>query len=259
MNRSRDDFLISTQSGQEKESSNDDECEISSQTIVIRDEPHETSCLCISVYSAVVIALVCVFLVLGRDYIKYVLLSLEETNLCISFAIFSFLFTVVSFPMTWGYILLNIAAGYLYGLLLGLVVVMVCALFGISLAHLVIKNCLRSFVLRRLTNDSIRSIMRVVDSDNGIKVVVLSRLTPIPFGLQNSLYAVSSFSVCINFLFILFLMYCCCIILKFCFASFTDIEFIILTLYQCLSIRHVAITRHACLHGIYITVDGGGY
>ena len=151
----------------------------------------ETSCLSISIYSAVVIAMVCIFLVLGRDYIKYLLLSLEETNLCVSFAIFSFLFTVVSFPMTWGYILLNIAAGYLYGLMLGLVIVMFCALFGLSVAHFVIKYCLRSFVIKRLTNESVRSIMRVVDSENGFKVVVLSRFTPIPFGLQNALYAVS--------------------------------------------------------------------
>ena len=36
------------------------------------------SCLSISVYSAVAIAMVCLFLVIGRDYIKYVLLSLEK-------------------------------------------------------------------------------------------------------------------------------------------------------------------------------------
>ena len=154
--------------------------------------PRETSCLSISVYSAVVIAVICGFLVLGRDYIKYLLLSLEETNLWLSLAIFSFLFTIVSFPMTWGYILLNIAAGYLYGLLLGLAVVMTCALLGVSTAHVVIRTCLRNFVMARLNNRSVRAVMAVVESDNGFKVVVLSRLTPIPFGLQNALYAVSN-------------------------------------------------------------------
>lgn len=149
------------------------------------------SCLTISIYSAVVIAIVCTFLVLGRDYIKYVLLSLEKSNLWISLVIFSLLFTVVSFPMTWGYILLNVACGYLYGLLLGIVIVVMCALCGLTTAHLLIKRFLQDFVFDRLANDSMRAIIRVVDSEHGFKVVVLARLTPIPFGLQNALFAVS--------------------------------------------------------------------
>lgn len=149
------------------------------------------SCLTISIYSAIVIAMVCIFLVVGRDYIKYVLLSLEKSNLWISLIIFSLLFTVVSFPMTWGYILLNVACGYLYGLLLGIVIVIMCALCGLTAAHLLTKRFLQDFVFDRLANDSMRAIIRVVDSEHGFKVVVLARLTPIPFGLQNALFAVS--------------------------------------------------------------------
>lgn len=153
------------------------------------------SCLTISIYSAIVIAMVCTFLVLGRDYIKYVLLSLEKSNLWISLVIFSLLFTVVSFPMTWGYILLNVACGYLYGLLLGIVIVVMCALCGLTAAHLLIKRFLQDFVFDRLANDSMRAIIRVVDSEHGFKVVVLARLTPIPFGLQNALFAMSKMSL----------------------------------------------------------------
>ena len=154
------------------------------------------SCLTISIYSAIVIAMVCIFLVLGRDYIKYVLLSLEKSNLWISLVIFSLLFCVVSFPMTWGYILLNVACGYLYGLLLGIVIVIMCALCGLTAAHLLIKRFLQDFVFDRLANDSMRAIIRVVDSEHGFKVVVLARLTPIPFGLQNALFAVSVLRFC---------------------------------------------------------------
>lgn len=153
------------------------------------------SCLTISIYSAIVIAMVCIFLVLGRDYIKYVLLSLEKSNLWISLIIFSLLFCVVSFPMTWGYILLNVACGYLYGLLLGIVIVIMCALCGLTAAHLLIKRFLQDFVFDRLANDSMRAIIRVVDSEHGFKVVVLARLTPIPFGLQNALFAMSKMSL----------------------------------------------------------------
>ncbi|ELT96891.1 hypothetical protein CAPTEDRAFT_23698, partial [Capitella teleta] len=138
------------------------------------------------------VALILTFLVIGRGYIKYLLLSLENTSLWISFLVFAALFTVVSFPMTWGYIVLNIAAGYLYGLLYGVLIVMFCALCGIVIAHVTIRRCLSNFVMTRLANDSVKAIIRVVDSEHGFKMVTLSRLTPIPFGLQNALFAVSS-------------------------------------------------------------------
>jgi uncharacterized membrane protein YdjX (TVP38/TMEM64 family) len=165
-------------------------------------QPTQASCLSLSVYSAVVVALILTFLIIGRGYIKYLLLSLEETSLWISFLVFAALFTVVSFPMTWGYIILNIAAGYLYGLCLGVVIVMFCALCGILIAHITIRKCLTNFVMTRLANDSVKAIIRVVESEHGFKMVTLSRLTPIPFGLQNALFAVSihwlSFAVIFN-------------------------------------------------------------
>lgn len=153
------------------------------------------SCLTISVYSAIVMALVCTFLVLGRDYFKYVLIALEKSNLWTSLVIFSLLFAAVSFPFTWGYILLNVACGYLYGLLLGFVIVVMCALCGLTAAHLLIKRFFQDFVSDHLTNDSMRAILRVVDSEHGFQVVVLARLTPIPFGLQNALFAMSKMSL----------------------------------------------------------------
>lgn len=159
-----------------------------------KEVAEEASCLTISIYSAVIIALVCTFLVVGRDYVKYLLISMEESDVWISFIIFTGLFTVVSFPMTWGYILFNIAAGYLYGFRLGLITVMVCALSGLSIAHFVIKKLLRKFVIRKLTNDTVKAIIRVIDSGHGFRVVILSRLTPIPFGLQNGLFAISKIS-----------------------------------------------------------------
>ncbi len=163
----------------------------SPSSLIDGDRKKDPSCLTISVYSAAAIALVCIFLIFGRSYIKYMLMSLEKTNFWISLAVFVVLFTIVSFPMTWGYILLNIAAGYLYGLVVGILAIIGCALTGVFIAHIVIRKCLRNFVMSRLANDSIRSIMNVVESDMGFRVVIWSRLTPIPFGLQNGLFAVS--------------------------------------------------------------------
>jgi len=160
-----------------------------------RGDAGGTSCLTLSVYSAFVIAMIIIFMIIGRDYIKYLLLSLEETNLWISFVIFTLLFTVVSFPMTWGYILLNVAAGYLYGILAGVLIIIVCALVGITIAHIIIRRFLSDFVMNRLANDSMKALLRVLDGKQGFRVVVLSRLTPIPFGLQNALFAISDLPI----------------------------------------------------------------
>lgn len=151
----------------------------------------DVSCTRIFIYTTLVIAIICCALFVGRDYIRYVLLSLESANVAVGVLIFVALFTAVSFPMTWGYILLNVAAGYLYGVPRGVAVVMVCATCGILCAHIVIRRFLRDFVWDRISNDTMRAVLRVVESASGFKVIVLARLTPIPFGLQNALFAVS--------------------------------------------------------------------
>jgi len=151
---------------------------------------NEPSCLSVSAFSACVIVIVCTFIFLSRDYIKYVLMSLEHSGVVISFVVFLMLFTAVSFPFTWGYILLNIAAGYLYGLVCGVVIIVSCATLGIMLAHVTIRRFFGDLVRSRLVSSSMRHVIRVVESEHGFKVIALARLTPIPFGLQNALFAV---------------------------------------------------------------------
>ena len=154
-------------------------------------KPSEPSCLSVSVFSACVITIVCAFVALSRDYIKYVLMSLEHSGIVISFVVFLMLFMAVSFPLTWGYILLNIAAGYLFGLFGGVLIIVSCATFGIVVAHVTIRTFFRDLVLSRLISSSMRYVISVVESEHGFKVIALARLTPIPFGLQNALFAVS--------------------------------------------------------------------
>jgi len=156
----------------------------------LESKPNEPSCLSVSAFSACVIIIVCTFVVLSRDYIKYVLISLENNGIVISFVVFLMLFTAVSFPFTWGYILLNIAAGYLYGLAGGVFIIVSCATIGITLAHVTIRKFFGDLVRTRLVSSSMRHVINVVESEHGFKVIVLARLTPIPFGLQNALFAV---------------------------------------------------------------------
>lgn len=149
------------------------------------------SCYQVSLSSIVVISVICLLVVACRHYIRMLLLWLEETEPAISCTIFLVLFTAVSFPMAWGYMLLMVAAGYLYGILYGPLVVVTCGGIGILVAHLVMKNCCKTCIMKRFYNDKMEAVIRVVESGQGFRVVALSRLTPIPFGLQNGLFAVS--------------------------------------------------------------------
>ena len=91
-------------------------------------------------------------------------------------------------------------------------VVLVCAVFGLTMAHLVLRRLFVPCIKRRLglekstppppehlhhqeeqagAESLTHALLRVVDSGHSFRIVVLARLTPIPFGLQNGLFAVS--------------------------------------------------------------------
>ena len=136
-----------------------------------------------------------IVVILCRRYIKDVLEWLQNLEEWEGILLFVVMFTLVSFPMAWGYILLNVAAGYLYGFVLGFLVVIFSVLCGLFTAFIVCRRYLRDFVRSRLESDSLKAIMRVVEGKRGFKVIALTRLTPIPFGLQNGLFAVSCTAV----------------------------------------------------------------
>ncbi|GAB6032576.1 hypothetical protein CHUAL_011465 [Chamberlinius hualienensis] len=142
--------------------------------------------------SLLLVVLICAGLFFGRTYVKSVLTWLEYQNGFVAVLIFIFLFTLVSFPFLWGYILLNIVAGYLYGFLIGLLIVMVAVLIGTAVAHLVLRRWLHRLVTSKLEfNGILKATLMVMGGPNTFKVVAITRLTPIPFGLQNAIFAVS--------------------------------------------------------------------
>ena len=108
-----------------------------------------------------------------------------------SLVVFIFLFTLVSFPFGFGYIILNMMAGYLYGVVRGQIVVMISVAVGFTLSFLLCRIWFREYARRIITSNALQAIMRVVEGKHGMKVIILTRLTPIPFGLQNVLFAVS--------------------------------------------------------------------
>lgn len=117
---------------------------------------------------------------------------LEELHWFWSLLVFILLFTMVSFPFVFGYVILNVACGYLYGFVHGQLIVMVSVTTGFSLAFVMCRHLLKDHA-RDVVNSSstLQAVLHVIDGPNGFKIIFLTRLTPIPFGLQTVLFAVS--------------------------------------------------------------------
>lgn len=160
--------------------------------VVIKRQPR---CYHISYTALIFLIFGLIVVILCRRYVRDVLEWLQNLDEWAGMLLFVIMFTVVSFPMTWGYILLNVAAGYLYGFVLGFVVVVISVLCGLSSAFVVCRRYLRDFVRSKLESENLKAIMRVVEGKRGFKVIALTRLTPVPFGLQNGLFSVRLYHI----------------------------------------------------------------
>ncbi|CAF0724957.1 unnamed protein product [Rotaria sp. Silwood1] len=147
----------------------------------------------------VVVTSLCSYLY--KDSLINILLILETLPWWWTFLFFCVLFTLVSLPFAWGYILLNIACGFLYGLVYGMIFIIVYVSIGLSLSFYIcnyilthnfriIKNLKTTFE----SSEIIQTLIKVLNSVDGYKIIFLSRLTPIPLGLQNGFYSISNIS-----------------------------------------------------------------
>ncbi|KFQ75077.1 Transmembrane protein 64, partial [Phaethon lepturus] len=94
------------------------------------------TCWCKSCLSVCILAALCfASLALVRQYLRDLLLWAESLDSLAGVLLFTVGFIVVSFPCGWGYILLNVAAGYLYGFVLGMGLMVVGDISCCSLMH----------------------------------------------------------------------------------------------------------------------------
>ncbi|XP_067567907.1 transmembrane protein 64 [Pseudorca crassidens] len=156
-----------------------------------------STCWCRSLVLVCVLAAVCfASLALVRRYLQHLLLWVESLDSLLGVLLFVVGFIVVSFPCGWGYIVLNVAAGYLYGFVLGMGLMVVGVLIGTFIAHVVCKRLLTAWVTARIqSSEKLSAVIRVVEGGSGLKVVALARLTPIPFGLQNAVFSITDLSL----------------------------------------------------------------
>nr|CAB3267111.1 transmembrane protein 64 [Phallusia mammillata] len=157
---------------------------------------------CCLIWISILITVVCLILwsfTQDSELLIQILLFLNDLGQATLLCFFVLFFTIVSFPMAWGYLPLNLAAGYLYGFLPAVPVVIISVTIGISTSHVICKKYFSSWVLgtlqQRSNFDQIEAILKVIDGSSGFKVIALTRLTPIPFGFQNGLFAVSNMNL----------------------------------------------------------------
>lgn len=158
---------------------------------VVNTQQTKARCLQVSGTAIFLLSLALCLAFLCRHYLKDFLEWIQNLDEWQGVLLFVVMFTLVSFPMTWGYIILNVAAGYLYGFIYGLAVVYISAAVGASTAFIVCRRYMKDWVSSTLESESFKAVVRVVEGSRGFKVIALTRLTPIPFGLQNGLFAVS--------------------------------------------------------------------
>uniref|UniRef100_A0ACB8FEG9 Uncharacterized protein n=1 Tax=Sphaerodactylus townsendi TaxID=933632 RepID=A0ACB8FEG9_9SAUR len=149
------------------------------------------TCWCKSCLSGCFLAALCfASLAFVRQYLRDLMLWAESLDSLAGVLLFTVGFIVVSFPCGWGYILLNVAAGYLYGFVLGMGLMVLGVLIGTFISHVVCKKLLARWVQARIQgSEKLSAVIRVVEGGSGLKVVALARLTPIPFGLQNAVFS----------------------------------------------------------------------
>ncbi|XP_015261543.1 PREDICTED: transmembrane protein 64 [Gekko japonicus] len=155
------------------------------------------TCWCKSCLSVCFLAALCfASLALVRQYLRDLMLWAESLDSLAGVLLFTVGFIVVSFPCGWGYILLNVAAGYLYGFVLGMGLMVLGVLIGTFISHVVCKKLLARWVQARIQgSEKLSAVIRVVEGGSGLKVVALARLTPIPFGLQNAIFSITDLSL----------------------------------------------------------------
>ncbi|CAG0923103.1 unnamed protein product [Notodromas monacha] len=106
------------------------------------------------------------------------------------------LYAFLSLPMAFGYIVVNMAAGYIFGVFGGMLVTVTTVATGVALAHVAMRHYCRpgivALIAKVLPAEYHRALFKLLAGPEALKIVFLTRLTPIPFGLQNAIFAVTN-------------------------------------------------------------------
>jgi len=106
--------------------------------------------------------------------------------------VYSALYLAVSFPFFIGYAILNVGAGYLYGMGEGLGVTMAAVMVSSLIAHITLRMCCsRCTKAAKRRSGSYTEIVKIMEGDQAIKIITMTRMSALPLGMQNALFATS--------------------------------------------------------------------
>lgn len=106
------------------------------------------------------------------------------------------LLAVMNFPFTFGWMIVAVACGFLYGFLRGLLIVIIGTTIGCFFAFIFLRKFLRKPAMRYIEKKGgyvARAIMYEL-KNHQVKVSFMVRAGPVPPGLQNAILAVRLFS-----------------------------------------------------------------
>ena len=66
-----------------------------------------------------------------------------------------------------------------------------CVTVGLAISFPVMRSICAEKIKERFYSSKVEAMINILSGSHGMKVVALTRLTPIPFGLQNALFSVS--------------------------------------------------------------------
>lgn len=109
--------------------------------------------------------------------------------------LFIFIYLIVSFPVPIGTTPFILIAGFLYGWILGFLTVTIGSMIGAAVSFIVCRRMLASWVEQKLVQrqQMFVAIIRAIEK-HAFKICFMVRMAPIPFGLQNAIFAVSLYS-----------------------------------------------------------------
>ncbi|KAK9874144.1 hypothetical protein WA026_002499 [Henosepilachna vigintioctopunctata] len=142
--------------------------------------PKSSTHLCyISLWRAVAVVATIVVLIslvlLLRFYMRFLLLWLEHQNGSIQMVAVVLLFCLVALPISIGYLVM-------YG----------CQFWASNSKFCIEKIGHHPAVFRLTENPTAQAIKTLISGPSCFKIVLCARVTPIPFGLQNTIFALSN-------------------------------------------------------------------
>ena len=151
------------------------------------------SCVGFLVCLSILIGLIVVF----KEHLMQLLTYMENksrTNMVESQLLMLLLFACVSLPIFWGYSACMFTCGFIYSFLYGFLLVVFYSTIGMSFSFFVCRYALHNWAQNHVNQLAyLKAISSIIESDEkGVRVIFLTRLIPIPFGIANAMFSVTN-------------------------------------------------------------------